>query len=328
MTSTENNILAVHSQKTTIIIHKSEVRETGIMLRVFRSSLKISTIPLGTARWTYAETSAISLKFFGNRSYSQTKKTQAQASTESTGNGGSSNKGKTLVALGLLALATSLFSLNYQKSPPRALEEGPRETKKKPAFSQDELSVIFVLGGPGAGKGTQCTKLVNDYGFVHLSAGDLLRAEQNREGSKYGALIKDCIKEGLIVPQEVTVALIKQAIEENFAKGKKNFLVDGFPRKMDQAITFEEEIVPSVMTLFFNCPESIMLERLIERGKTSGRADDNIESIKKRFRTFIETSMPVVEYFDKQKKVIKVSCDQPVDEVYGQVVAAIKDKLN
>ena len=71
-----------------------------------------------------------------------------------------------------------------------------------------------------------------------------------------------------------------------------------------------------------------MMERLLHRGKTSGRADDNIESIKKRFKTFVETSMPVVDYFDKQGKVIKVSCDQPVDEVYQNVSTAIKGLLN
>lgn len=70
-------------------------------------------------------------------------------------------------------------------------------TKTKPAFSPDQVSVVFVLGGPGAGKGTQCEKLVKDYSFVHLAAGDLLRAEQNREGSEFGELIKTTSRRGL-----------------------------------------------------------------------------------------------------------------------------------
>ncbi|ODQ79731.1 hypothetical protein BABINDRAFT_49115, partial [Babjeviella inositovora NRRL Y-12698] len=199
-------------------------------------------------------------------------------------------------------------------------------TKPQPVFKDGEVSVIFVLGGPGAGKGTQCANLVRDYGFVHLSAGDLLRAEQTREGSKYGELIAQHIRDGLIVPQEVTIALLEQSIKENLAKGSKRFLVDGFPRKMDQAITFEEQIAKSSFTLFFECPENVMLERLLERGKSSGRADDNIESIKKRFRVFIETSMPVVDYFQKQDRVVKVACNQPVDEVYAEVQNALKTK--
>lgn len=231
-------------------------------------------------------------------------------------------KGPVLIALGALALGSTLFASVYSKDEPKAAVE----PKAGPALSDDEVKVIFVLGGPGSGKGTQCGKLVREKGFVHLSAGDLLRAEQNRPGSKYGELIAQCIKEGSIVPQEVTVALLQLAITENYKNGNTRFLVDGFPRKMDQAITFEEQIVKSSFTLFFECPEQVMMDRLLERGKTSGRADDNIESIKKRFRTFIDTSMPVVDHFEKQGKVVKVRCDQPVDVVTGHVKDALKTR--
>lgn len=234
------------------------------------------------------------------------------------------HRGKIALILGALAIGSTLFSISYQKSGPVELIE----PAKQKAFKNGDVSVIFVLGGPGAGKGTQCARLVNDYGFIHLSAGDLLRAEQKRPGSQYGELIAQNIRDGVIVPQEVTIALLKNAMKENFDKGNTRFLIDGFPRKMDQAITFEDEIATSSFTLFFECPEEVMLKRLLERGKTSGRADDNIESIKKRFRTFIETSYPVVEYFDKQGKVVKLSCDRTVDDVYSEVKKAIKDKIN
>ncbi|QWU87149.1 hypothetical protein CA3LBN_001414 [Candidozyma haemuli] len=229
------------------------------------------------------------------------------------------SKGYVLGALGILAVGSTVLASVYTKHEPKSAPE----PKKGPAFSDKDVSVVFVLGGPGSGKGTQCGKLVNEKGFVHLSAGDLLRAEQVREGSSDGALIAQCIKEGTIVPQEVTVRLLRNAVADNVAKGKNKFLVDGFPRKMDQALTFEDEIVKSAFTLFFECPEQVMLDRLLERGKTSGRADDNIESIKKRFRTFIETSMPVVDYFDKQGKVVKLRCDEPVDTVGNRVKEAL-----
>ncbi|KAG1170742.1 hypothetical protein G6F70_007487 [Rhizopus microsporus] len=201
------------------------------------------------------------------------------------------------------------------------------ETKPIPAFKPDEVTVVFVLGGPGAGKGTQCENLKKDYGFVHLSAGDLLRAEQKREGSKYGEMINNYIKEGLIVPMEVTIALLEQAMKEAIANGQgTRFLIDGFPRKMDQAIKFEEVVVPSKLVLYFECPEEVMLKRLLKRGESSGRVDDNIESIKKRFVTFIETSMPVIDEYAKQNKVKKVHCDQPVEKVYENV-KSIFDEL-
>ncbi|KAI0468643.1 uridylate kinase [Xylaria cf. heliscus] len=210
------------------------------------------------------------------------------------------------------------------------------KNRTAPVFSADDVTVLFVLGGPGAGKGTQCERLVATYGFTHLSAGDLLRAEQNRSGSQYGELIKDYIKDGLIVPMEVTIALLENAMRDamssspststpsnppstttttttNPLKGK--FLIDGFPRKFDQAVKFEEAVCPARFVLFYDCPEHEMERRLLERGKTSGREDDNAESIRKRFRTFVETSMPVVDYYEKQDKVVRIRADVAPDDV-------------
>ncbi|KAI5966550.1 URA6 [Candida pseudojiufengensis] len=233
----------------------------------------------------------------------------------------------TLLILGALVVGTTIAAAIYNKNEPKsAIEPELPQIQDGPDFPPGKISVVFVLGGPGSGKGTQCDILVREKGFTHLSAGDLLRAEQKRPNSKYGELIAKCIKEGSIVPQEVTVELLKNAIKSNYNKGQVKFLIDGFPRKMDQALTFENRIAKSALTIFFECPEKIMLERLLNRGKTSGRADDNIESIKKRFKTFIDTSMPVVDYFEKQGKVVKVRCDHPIPVVASQVLDALTQR--
>ncbi|KAI8849555.1 adenylate kinase-domain-containing protein [Chytridium lagenaria] len=183
-------------------------------------------------------------------------------------------------------------------------------------------SVIFVLGGPGAGKGTQCANLVRDYGFEHLSAGDLLREERNRKGSPYGELINNYIREGQIVPYEITIRLLHAAMKKS---ASKRFLIDGFPRAMDQAEAFEREVIKNKLVLYFECPEEEMLKRLLKRGETSGRIDDNIESIRKRFATFRDTSYPVIEHYDKLGKVRKVSCVNSVDgAVEGELASAAK----
>lgn len=136
-----------------------------------------------------------------------------------------------------------------------------------------------------------------------------MREEQKREGSKYGELIQSYIRDGLIVPMEVTIALLENAMKESIEKDNKTrFLIDGFPRKMDQADKFEETVVESKFVLYFTCSEETLLERLLKRGETSGRVDDNIESIKKRFRVFKETSFPVIEAFEKKNKVRQVRC--------------------
>lgn len=115
--------------------------------------------------------------------------------------------------------------------------------KDTPTFSPDNVSVLFVLGGPGAGKGTQCANLVRDFGFAHLSAGDLLRAEQDREGSEFGELIKSYIRDGAIVPMEVTVQLLENAMTADIKEGKGMFLIDGeyisgLPMMMAQLIWY------------------------------------------------------------------------------------------
>ncbi|ROW10985.1 hypothetical protein VMCG_01236 [Cytospora schulzeri] len=188
-----------------------------------------------------------------------------------------------------------------------------------------DTTVVFVLGGPGAGKGTQCEKLVATYGFTHLSAGDLLRAEQDRAGSQYGQMIKDYIKEGKIVPMEVTIALLENAMKATTTSTR--FLIDGFPRKLDQALKFEESVCAAQFVLFYDCPEAVMETRLLKRGETSGRADDNEESIRKRFRTFVETSMPVVEYYEKQGRVVKIDATPTPAEVFEKTKAAIVERL-
>ena len=120
------------------------------------------------------------------------------------------------------------------------------------------------------------------------------------------------------MPVEVTVKLILEAMEKN--PGKK-FLIDGFPRSMDnkdgwyQVVGDQAEVA---FCLFYDCPEEELEKRLLKRGETSGRDDDNIESIKKRFRTFKETSMPVVEWFEARGQLRRVSSAQSVEEVWAE----------
>jgi len=117
--------------------------------------------------------------------------------------------------------------------------------------------VVFVLGGPGAGKGTQCSNIVSKFGFVHLSAGDLLRAERNKPDSMFGELIDTHIKNGTIVPVEITCKLIQNAME---ASAANRFLIDGFPRNKDNMTGWDSTIgdkVNLLFVLFLDCPENV-----------------------------------------------------------------------
>ena len=166
--------------------------------------------------------------------------------------------------------------------------------------------VAFVLGGPGSGKGTQCSKLVEEFGVVHLSAGDLLRAHI-KSGSEDGKMVADMIANGQIVPSSVTVGLLQGAMD---ASGKSQFLIDGFPRNDENRVAFEAHtgIIPSVI-FFFDCPEAEMERRLL--GRNEGRTDDNAATIRKRFAVFQQQSLPVVEHYEKQGKVARISAGEP-----------------
>ncbi|XP_031277554.1 UMP-CMP kinase 3-like isoform X1 [Pistacia vera] len=198
------------------------------------------------------------------------------------------------------------------------------EAPKREAYgslAEKKPTVVFVLGGPGSGKGTQCANIVEHFGYTHLSAGDLLRAEI-KSGSENGTMIQNMIKEGKIVPSEVTIKLLEKAMLEN---GNDKFLIDGFPRNEENRAAFEAvtQIEPEFV-LFFACSEEEMEKRLLSRNQ--GREDDNIETIRKRFNVFLESSLPVVQYYESKGKVRKIDAAKPIAEVFDAVKAVFAAK--
>ena len=180
------------------------------------------------------------------------------------------------------------------------------------------LKVIFVVGGPGSGKGTQCKLISEKYGYTHLSAGDLLRAEI-ASSSEIGQGLKQILAEGRLVSSEITTSLLITAMNksENDA-----FLIDGFPRSMENLHCWEELVPPNFQLQFLlllECPEPILLERLLERGKTSGRTDDTEEVIKQRFRTSNAMTAPVVEHYRSTGQLRVVDSNRTKEEVFFDI---------
>jgi adenylate kinase family enzyme len=165
-------------------------------------------------------------------------------------------------------------------------------------------NIVFVLGGPGCGKGTQCEKLAREFKYAHISCGDLLRAEV-ATGSDRAKELDALMKEGKMVPLHVTLDLIREAMIL-VPRTSNGIFLDGFPRTMEQAVAFEATVAPCKFALFFDCPEEEMKKRLMKRGETSGRADDNMATIAKRFATFTATSYPVIEALANVGKCVKV----------------------
>ncbi|GAA6091305.1 UMP-CMP kinase isoform X1 [Tachysurus ichikawai] len=184
--------------------------------------------------------------------------------------------------------------------------------------------VVFVLGGPGAGKGTQCAKIVQNYSYTHLSAGDLLREERNRKGSESGQLIDRYIKEGKIVPVEITINLLSMAMDKTMKEdeNKIRFLIDGFPRNEDNLQGWSKVMDDKAdvkFVLFFDCSNEVCINRCLERGKSSGRTDDNKESLEKRIQTYLQSTRPIIDLYEKQGKVRRIKASRSVDEVFADV---------
>ncbi|KAL7644558.1 UNVERIFIED_CONTAM: hypothetical protein RMT77_004095 [Armadillidium vulgare] len=187
-------------------------------------------------------------------------------------------------------------------------------------FKMAKYNLVFVLGPPGSGKGTQCSKIVENFGYVHLSAGDLLRAERNNPGSQYGEMIEDYIKNGLIVPVEITCKLLERAMKDS---GKMSFLIDGFPRNEDNLQGWNKQCGEKVnlhFVLFFDCSLETCTERILARGAAgSGRVDDNKESLKKRFDTYMNSTMPIISHYESLGLVRKLDASRSPDEIFKDV---------
>ncbi|KAF8385583.1 hypothetical protein PRIPAC_74725 [Pristionchus pacificus] len=181
------------------------------------------------------------------------------------------------------------------------------------------VPIFFIVGGPGSGKGTQCEKIVAKYGLSHLSSGDLLRAEV-KSGSSRGAELTKIMEAGQLVPLTVVLDLIKEAMLKEVAKGSKGFLIDGYPREVAQGDQFEAEIMPAKLAVYFEVSEDTLVKRLLKRAETSGRADDNMDTIKKRLKTFNEATAPVVAHYEKKGKLARIKAEGTVDEIFAEVV--------
>ncbi|VDD92099.1 unnamed protein product [Enterobius vermicularis] len=193
-----------------------------------------------------------------------------------------------------------------------------------PTERKSKYNVVFVLGPPGCGKGTQCAKIQKNLGFVHLSAGDLLRAERARKGSQYGELIEGHIRNGTIVPVEITCSLLENAMIA--APEAKGFLVDGFPRNQDNLDGWQRQMgektnVPFL--LYISCPEDVCIKRCLSRGQ--GRSDDNEESLRKRIKTYHDQTFPIIQHYTDLALVKEVEGLKSPEEVREVLSKLSKD---
>lgn len=188
---------------------------------------------------------------------------------------------------------------------------------------------IALFGPPGAGKGTQSERLIEKYKLFYISTGDILRKEIAEE-SKLGLEAKNIIASGGLVSDEIIVQIIEKTIKEN--QESRGFLFDGFPRTYVQAYILEGLMIKLNTSL--NCLISLEVDeedsvaRLLERGKTSGRSDDNEEIIRNRLREYYDKTLPVLQYYKDKGIYFPIKGDRSIDEVNTDIGEVLQEELS
>ena len=186
---------------------------------------------------------------------------------------------------------------------------------------------IVIFGAPGSGKGTQSERIVDKYGINHISTGDVLRAEI-KNGTELGKTAKGYIDQGQLIPDELMIDILASVFDS--FKDSKGVIFDGFPRTIAQAEALKKMLAErgqdvSVM-VDLEVPEDELMVRLIKRGKDSGRADDNEETIKKRLHVYHSQTAPLIDWYKNERKYQHINGLGTMEGIFAEICEAI-DKL-
>ena len=186
---------------------------------------------------------------------------------------------------------------------------------------------IVIFGAPGSGKGTQSELIVEKYGINHISTGDVLRAEI-KNGTELGTSAKGYIDQGQLIPDELMIDILASVFDS--FKDSKGVIFDGFPRTIAQAEALKKMLAErgqdvSVM-VDLDVPEEELMVRLIKRGKDSGRADDNEETIKKRLHVYHSQTAPLIDWYKNEKKYQHINGLGTMEGIFAEICEAV-DKL-
>lgn len=188
---------------------------------------------------------------------------------------------------------------------------------------------LVLFGPPGAGKGTQSEKLIQKYNLVHLSTGDLLRS-QIALGTELGLHAKQLMDQGLLVPNEVVIGMIDNKLSEN--RSAAGFIFDGFPRTVLQAkaldVLLSQYQTPITTMVALVVDNEELIRRLLKRGETSGRPDDQDEATaRRRVQVYNTETTPVADYYSKQEKFVAINGIGNIDEIFETICQKIEESV-
>ncbi|MDR1737225.1 MAG: adenylate kinase [Candidatus Symbiothrix sp.] len=186
---------------------------------------------------------------------------------------------------------------------------------------------IVIFGAPGSGKGTQSELIIKKYNLHHISTGEILRQEIDNQ-TEFGRLAAQYTNQGHFVPDDVIIKMFAEVLDKT--QHSKGYIFDGFPRNILQATTLDnllrERKMPIVAAFSLTVEDADVIERLTRRGKLTGRADDNIETIKHRLEVYKEHTEPLKDYYKKQGKLFIIKGDNSIENVFDEISQVI-DRL-
>ena len=187
---------------------------------------------------------------------------------------------------------------------------------------------IVIFGAPGSGKGTQSELIIKEYGVEHISTGDVLRAEMKND-TELGKIAKGYIEKGQLVPDDLIVDMLAKVLDSK--ANAKGVIFDGFPRTIPQAKALKsmlnERGTDVTLMLDLQVDEDELVKRLLERGKISGRSDDNLETIKSRLEVYYKQTAPLADYYIGEGKYVAIKGVGAIEEIFGRIKEAI-DAVN
>jgi adenylate kinase len=184
---------------------------------------------------------------------------------------------------------------------------------------------VLLLGPQGSGKGTQAKRIASEYGLAHVATGDMFREAIARR-TPLGLQVEPILGSGQLVPDELTIALIRERLAEEDTK--EGFILDGFPRNAVQAEALDDLLDeldrPLDVIFVFQIPDEVCIERLLRRAHEEGRVDDTPEVIAQRLRIYHRETEPLIEHYLATGKVVGIHADRPVDEVWREIQEALE----
>ncbi len=187
---------------------------------------------------------------------------------------------------------------------------------------------LVLFGAPGSGKGTQSEKLIEKYGLHHISTGEVLR-KHIKEGSELGKTADSFISKGLLIPDELMIDILRAELEK-IISNSKGVIFDGFPRTIPQAEALEQMLADMGVDLTgvvgLDVPEDELVKRMIKRGKETGRADDNEETINNRLKVYHSQTEPLKEHYKGKGKYMQIDGQGSVDDIFANIADQIEKR--